>query len=310
MFLSWLAMIRTHAWMVFIIAAACLAPGACVQTPARAVVDRAPPLQVIELERETRDHLPLRGLLAIVSLADPAVELMVTPSVKASPQAEATLATLDTFAVASHCDVVINTNYFALVGPRKSQGYKAGVDADILGLCVHEGSVISPARSFAGQGDPALVVFADGRARIAAVREDECEGVAFAAAGIGRSETDPDHGGLLIAGGQSTASQARVDPQVRHPRTAAGVSSDGRTLYLLVLDGRQPSWSVGATLQETAAILLEFGAFDAVNLDGGGSSVMLWRDPGTGALRTNRPSGGAFRPVAAGLGIRIGRGRP
>lgn len=58
----------------------------------------------------------------------------------------------------------------------------------------------------------------------------------------------------------------------RHPRTAAGYDGEGR-IFLLVVDGRQPSFSNGASLSDLAQIFLELGATNAVNLDGGGSST-------------------------------------
>jgi exopolysaccharide biosynthesis protein len=97
-----------------------------------------------------------------------------------------------------------------------------------------------------------------------------------------------------------------VAPAQRHPRTAAGVSRDGRTLLLAVADGRQPGWSVGLTLPELARLMIEAGAWNAVNLDGGGSSAMWYREPGSGAGRVlNRPSDGRVRPVASHLGVRV-----
>ena len=60
----------------------------------------------------------------------------------------------------------------------------------------------------------------------------------------------------------------------RHPRTAVGVRADGRIL-LVTVDGRQPETSVGMTIAELSALLLEFGAVEAVNMDGGGSTTMV-----------------------------------
>jgi len=60
----------------------------------------------------------------------------------------------------------------------------------------------------------------------------------------------------------------------RHPRTAVGKLRDGRILFVTV-DGRQPGLSVGMSLNELAALLLEFGATEAINLDGGGSTTMV-----------------------------------
>jgi hypothetical protein len=81
----------------------------------------------------------------------------------------------------------------------------------------------------------------------------------------------------------------------RHPRTAVGVTAEGKIL-LVTVDGRQPKLSRGASLTELAVILLAMGAVDAVNLDGGGSSACAVR----GAV-ANSPSEGVERPVADSL---------
>jgi hypothetical protein len=60
----------------------------------------------------------------------------------------------------------------------------------------------------------------------------------------------------------------------RHPRTAIAKLKDGRIL-LATVDGRQPGVSVGMTLAELANLLLEFGAVEGINLDGGGSTTMV-----------------------------------
>ncbi len=76
--------------------------------------------------------------------------------------------------------------------------------------------------------------------------------------------------------------EALVDPPLsnsfataRHPRSAIGVTADGTTL-LVTVDGRT-TMGAGATLTELAALLVELGAEDAINLDGGGSTTM-WID--------------------------------
>ena len=63
----------------------------------------------------------------------------------------------------------------------------------------------------------------------------------------------------------------------RHPRTAIGISRDSATVYLVVVDGRQQS-SVGMTLDELANTMIALGAFEALNLDGGGSTALVVRD--------------------------------
>ncbi|MCR4425396.1 MAG: phosphodiester glycosidase family protein [Firmicutes bacterium] len=87
------------------------------------------------------------------------------------------------------------------------------------------------------------------------------------------------------------------------PRTAAGLTSDGRTLLLVVADGRQRG-ARGLTLDELAAVMIDLGAFEALNLDGGGSSTLVFRDPLSGELSLgNRPSGGIERPVPYVIGV-------
>ncbi|MDV5063787.1 phosphodiester glycosidase family protein [Veillonella sp. YH-vei2232] len=57
------------------------------------------------------------------------------------------------------------------------------------------------------------------------------------------------------------------------PRTAIGQRKDGTVLFL-VIDGRQPGYSIGATLRDVQDILYEKGAYIAANLDGGSSTTL------------------------------------
>lgn len=63
----------------------------------------------------------------------------------------------------------------------------------------------------------------------------------------------------------------------RHPRTAVGYDPRAGRLWLVVVDGRQSTYSVGMSLPELAALLRSLGATEALNLDGGSSSVMVVR---------------------------------
>jgi len=94
-----------------------------------------------------------------------------------------------------------------------------------------------------------------------------------------------------------------------HPRTALGLDAGGRNLYLVVVDGRQPGYSEGMSLFELATYMRELGCQDAVNLDGGGSSVMLMatgegnyrvmNDPSTKVAGLSVP-----RPIPIALALR------
>lgn len=66
-----------------------------------------------------------------------------------------------------------------------------------------------------------------------------------------------------------------LDDSEVEPRTAIGINRNGRYLYVIVVDGRQPFYSDGATFAELAELLLEQGAFWGMSMDGGGSSTLV-----------------------------------
>ncbi|WP_052947325.1 phosphodiester glycosidase family protein [Aneurinibacillus tyrosinisolvens] len=86
-----------------------------------------------------------------------------------------------------------------------------------------------------------------------------------------------------------------------HPRTAVGVKADG-TPFFVVIDGRQPGYSEGVTVPELAQLMKDMGAVDAINLDGGGSTTFVARQPGDASVTVqNSPSDGSERSVANSL---------
>ncbi|GAA2432555.1 phosphodiester glycosidase family protein [Actinomadura vinacea] len=111
---------------------------------------------------------------------------------------------------------------------------------------------------------------------------------------------------FAVGGNQVLLKDGRMPPltdPAAHPRTAAGFTADGRRMILLTVDGRQVD-SRGVTLAEMAALMKEAGAHDAVNLDGGGSSTLLAREPGQARGQVeNQPSDGAERPTPNGIGL-------
>ena len=87
-----------------------------------------------------------------------------------------------------------------------------------------------------------------------------------------------------------------------HPRTAIGLSADGREIILMVVDGRGNS--AGVNHEELGLLMLEAGAYNAMHLDGGGSSQMVVSRPGNRALSVvSNPSGGFERRIINALGV-------
>jgi len=94
--------------------------------------------------------------------------------------------------------------------------------------------------------------------------------------------------GLVIAG--------------RQPRTAVGITQDGSRIIMAVVDGRRHS--IGATHEETAEIMRQFGAFNAMMMDGGGSSTMGISTTETPAARVvNNPADYSQRRIINALGV-------
>lgn len=101
-------------------------------------------------------------------------------------------------------------------------------------------------------------------------------------------------GELILQNGVITTS----DPTI-NPYTCVGISQDGRYVIMVCIDGRQSGWSDGCNFPEMAQWLLDFGAWNGMQLDGGGSTCMVREDIGV----CNRPCYGYVRAVAVSLGF-------
>jgi exopolysaccharide biosynthesis protein len=88
-----------------------------------------------------------------------------------------------------------------------------------------------------------------------------------------------------------------------HPRTCIGFNKDNTEIILVTIDGRNSNY-VGVKQTELAQIMVSLGAYNAINMDGGGSTTM-----GVDFLRNsnvtvvNIPSDGTERKIACGIGI-------
>ncbi|QGS69391.1 hypothetical protein CV093_17115 [Oceanobacillus sp. 143] len=104
----------------------------------------------------------------------------------------------------------------------------------------------------------------------------------------------------LVENGQVPAN---LDDSTTAPRTAVGFSEDGKTMILAVVDGRQAD-SRGMTFKELGDLMQEYDAYQALNIDGGGSTTMVAREPGEAdAEVVNNPSDGTERYVPNGIGV-------
>ena len=158
--------------------------------------------------------------------------------------------------------------------------------ASNLGLLINDGELVSPVLP----PRPSFVVYKDGKVDLRAFAAgDDLSEVKLAVSGFGFALV----GGKVLEGGNSLA-----------PRTGFGLDKERTYLYLVVIDGRQPDFSMGCTVPEVGSLLKYFGAYDAVNMDGGGSSsFVIWN--GEKAQMLNHQPRGGVRAVGASLGISI-----
>lgn len=134
--------------------------------------------------------------------------------------------------------------------------------ADHTGLIISEGELVAPVND-----SPAFVVYRDRRVAFRKFDVDEpLTNIQTAVTGFGMVLTN----GVVMA---------RNNPEALAPRTGYGLSHDHRYLYLFVVDGRQPGYSMGANTYEVGEWLHYFGAASGMNMDGGGSTTLFCWDP-------------------------------
>ncbi len=182
----------------------------------------------------------------------------------------------------------VNANAFAGLSKDKpySAGWFEGQPVDIHGMVVSRGKTISPI---------------EGRRTTFWLDTLRKPHIGNPVSGDSVAEAVSDWFSPLLL-----ESRIVADPSdsALHPRTALGFDDSGTWLLLVVVDGRQPGFSEGVTLYELANILKSNGCSQSINLDGGGSSIMLIREDGKGIRTFNSPSDKTHRPVPVMLGIR------
>lgn len=110
-------------------------------------------------------------------------------------------------------------------------------------------------------------------------------------------------GGEILRNGQVVANGLIIGQNGRNPRTAVGVDKDKTQVIIMAIDGRGKS--IGATHTELGNLLLEYGAYDAIHLDGGGSTTVAVRNENERQVSVeNVPSEGSQRLVANSVGIK------
>lgn len=231
---------------------------------------------------------PLVVHILTVRLRASGIEFLVTPG---DPEAELPLQARPTSSFLEEFELQIAVNGDG-VTPWRSNSWlnyypHTGDPVDPIGLSASRGVIYSPHRD----AEPTLYLSRDNRARF----NNPLGGVYNAISG----------NLMLVENGKSLVGAGVEDtPQ---PRTAVALDKSRRQLIILVVDGRQPGYSEGATLEELADLILEFGGHSGMNMDGGGSSTLVMQGKNGEAVILNSPIDhnipGNERTVGNHLGI-------
>ena len=237
---------------------------------------------------------PLAAWLLRVDLQCLGVEIVTMPAADPDGDGPAEAALTDPLELAHRYGALaaVNANGFSgLPGPdgKADSHWRVGLPVDMAGLVVSTGVVHSLPGAphggalafwFDGAGDPHMGAFTGDVHRV----REGCNAWWIDLVAEGRILPKP--------GGD------------RHPRTAIGLDATGQWLLLVVVDGRQPRHSVGMTAQELAALMAKHGCRRAINLDGGGSTILLASDSDGQLQIINKPCDGKPRPLPMMLGVR------
>ena len=192
-----------------------------------------------------------------------------------------------------------DANRITALTTRFGPSYK--LDIGEMALVVKNGKVIArPGGGFAPIYANGFTLVAGGAARpyLEKIQRGEKANLKISAPGWEGVTTALGGGPRLVDNGQVRVSSENFRDDVRlgrGPRTAIGIDKNGGYI-ILVVDGRQGYYSTGLTLTELAYTMQKFGAVDAINLDGGGSTAMVVRN-----RVINRPSDGSERSVSNAL---------
>ena len=281
--------------VVAVLAFACARSAAVIVTvgpwaPIYQGVELASGTQIPEVAGE-RQHAVL---CLRVDLLAPSVELFTTPHCTNSCGQETLIQNTSHFVEQYGVQAAINGAFYDSSGGGTDQAI--GTPELVRGLAISRGDVVSSADENAYSA--ALLFTTNNLPFFAPTNTAPGTNTAGIYTAISGSYA------LLING----VNVGIVNPSDLDPRTALGISQDKRYLYLMTLDGRQPGWSDGADFFNTGEWLKRFGAWDGINVDGGGSTTMVLGDCGGKAQRINRPSFvaayGRERNIGHNFGVR------
>jgi hypothetical protein len=267
-----------------------------VRRPARVNVER-PLFEGIHYQRQARDQpRPLVFHIVTIDLTTPGIELVVTPPRSRHADWETTAQTTAAALRQHQFQLAINGSFFFPYREKHPLNVypRAGDDVNVVGLAMADGQTYSAA-------EPDWLAFCilenSDHAKVEVRSQSDCPpGTQHALAGRE----------LIVKDNQALEMPADGDHDRFFPRTVIATDRQRQTLWLVLVDGRQPDYSEGMTLPEMSQFLIGLGADRALNLDGGGSTTLVMQqNQGVRTLNapihTNVPL--RQRPIANHIGI-------
>lgn len=217
-----------------------------------------------------------------VDLLDPDIQLLSTPPITNYVQGsrETGANSVSGFLQDNRVQVAINANFY-----NPNEVTAIGTPMNVLGLHISQGRVVGPAQQFDYRSSFYFTTNKEAFFYPTNWPAKSTNGIYTAVTGLYP----------LLYEGIVVANNATSPVNGREPRTAIGTSKNKRYLYMMTVDGRQGpiqgmQWSEGTEDEETAYWIQYFGAYNAVNMDGGGSTTMSMADCLGNAVRLNSPS--------------------
>ena len=227
-----------------------------------------------------------------IDLTDPDIQLFTTPRASnyAAESRESLTLTVPHFLKQNNLQIACDANFYNAF-PGGSDPTSEGVSCEVYGLQICTGAVVSAEITGDAPGHPryASVLFTTNN-HPSMVFVNSPPGTNTA--GIYNAVTGYYP---VVSNGVNIGAAAPIsypDPGVNgvNPRTALGISQDNRYLFILTIDGRQTGYSDGALDTETAYWMIQFGAWNAISMDGGGSTALYTADSAGNPIGLNHSS--------------------
>jgi hypothetical protein len=236
---------------------------------------------------------PLMVHIVKIDLTDPGIELLVTPGEPRDDDQDIAAQTTSNFLQTHYLQLAINGSFFHPFYVHSPIDYypNSGERVNIFGQAISKGEIYSSVN----KDWPVLCISPENKAEI---YPDTCP----------QNTVQGIAGNLiLVKKGKPIKVKKFSDHNKKFPRTAVAIDKTGETLWLILIDGRQPLYSTGVTLATLTNIIQEIeGVETALNLDGGGSTTLVISE-GTDTKVLNAPFHSRIpmrqRPIANHIGI-------